>query len=74
MPPSTGDQYSISIGGDVSGTVVAGHGNQVEVHAPAEAGPEAAAEAAADAGADAGATQRTTVRDHGTSYTVMRGS
>ncbi|WP_406247080.1 hypothetical protein OG944_15665 [Streptomyces anulatus] len=69
MPPSTGDQYSISIGGDVSGTVVAGHGNQVEVHAPAEAGPEAAA----DAGADAGATQRTTVRDHGTSYTVMRG-
>lgn len=70
MPPSTGDQYSISIGGDVSGTVVAGHGNQVEVHAPAEAGPEAAA----DAGADAGATQRTTVRDHGTSYTVMRGS
>ncbi|KQX36601.1 hypothetical protein ASD97_20615 [Streptomyces sp. Root63] len=73
MPPSTGDQYSISIGGDVSGTVVAGHGNQVEVHAPAEAGPEAAAEAAADAGADAGATQRTTVRDHGTSYTVMRG-
>lgn len=74
MPPSTGDQYSISIGGDASGTVVAGHGNQVEVHAPAEAGPEAAAEAAADAGADAGATQRTTVRDHGTSYTVMRGS
>ncbi|MFJ9505446.1 hypothetical protein ACIRPZ_16745 [Streptomyces anulatus] len=69
MPPSTGDQYSISIGGDASGTVVAGHGNQVEVHAPAEAGPEAAA----DAGADAGATQRTTVRDHGTSYTVMRG-
>ncbi|WP_097964103.1 hypothetical protein [Streptomyces sp. or20] len=77
MPPSTGDQYSISIGGDASGTVVAGHGNQVEVHAPAEAGPEAAAEAAADAGADAnadaGSTQRTTVRDHGTSYTVMRG-
>ncbi|WP_404952131.1 hypothetical protein HFP69_14565 [Streptomyces sp. ARC12] len=69
MPPSTGDQYSISIGGDASGTVVAGHGNQVEVHAPAEAGPEAAA----DAGAVAGATQRTTVRDHGTSYTVMRG-
>ncbi|MFJ2432166.1 hypothetical protein ACIOWM_03020 [Streptomyces anulatus] len=69
MPPSTGDQYSISIGGDASGTVVAGHGNQVEVHAPAEAGPEAPA----DANADAGATQRTTVRDHGTSYTVMRG-
>ncbi|MFE1366816.1 hypothetical protein ACFW84_21610 [Streptomyces anulatus] len=65
MPPSTGDQYSISIGGDASGTVVAGHGNQVEVHRTGEAEPDAAA--------DAGATQRTTVRDHGTAYTVMRG-
>ncbi|MFJ4705036.1 hypothetical protein ACIP6I_09285 [Streptomyces anulatus] len=79
MPPSTGDQYTISIGGDASGTVVAGHGNQVEVHRTDEAGPEsaaaaaAAAEAGADADADAGATQRTTVRDHGTAYTVMRG-
>ncbi|WP_329356243.1 hypothetical protein [Streptomyces anulatus] len=77
MPPSTGDQYSISIGGDASGTVVAGHGNQVEVHGTGEAGPEApagvAADAGADANADAGATQRTTVRDHGTAYTVMRG-
>ncbi|MFH9236979.1 hypothetical protein ACH4KO_06090 [Streptomyces anulatus] len=76
MPPSTGDQYSISIGGDASGTVVAGHGNQVEVHRTGEAEPDAAADAvdaAADAHADAGATQRTTVRDHGTAYTVMRG-
>ncbi|MDX3487887.1 hypothetical protein ACH4MN_14060 [Streptomyces anulatus] len=76
MPPSTGDQYSISIGGDASGTVVAGHGNQVEVHRTGEPEPEAAADAAAaDANADAvaGATQRTTVRDHGTAYTVMRG-
>ncbi|MEU5229741.1 hypothetical protein AB0G82_10790 [Streptomyces anulatus] len=76
MPPSTGDQYSISIGGDASGTVVAGHGNQVEVHRTGEPDPEAAADAAAaDANADAvaGATQRTTVRDHGTAYTVMRG-
>ncbi|WP_327334232.1 hypothetical protein [Streptomyces anulatus] len=72
MPPSTGDQYSISIGGDASGTVVAGHGNQVEVHRTGE--PEAEPDAAADAvAADAGATQRTTVRDHGTAYTVMRG-
>lgn len=77
MPPSTGDQYTISIGGDASGTVVAGHGNQVEVHGPGEAGPatdsNANPDAAADANADAGATQRTTVRDHGTAYTVMRG-
>ncbi|MFF8499966.1 hypothetical protein ACF07L_04805 [Streptomyces anulatus] len=79
MPPSTGDQYTISIGGDASGTVVAGHGNQVEVHRTDEAGPESAAAAEAGAGAgadadvDAGATQRTTVRDHGTAYTVMRG-
>ncbi|MFE3384403.1 hypothetical protein [Streptomyces anulatus] len=72
MPPSTGDQYSISIGGDASGTVVAGHGNKVEVNRTGEAEPDAAA-AAADANADAGATQRTTVRDHGTAYTVMRG-
>ncbi|MFY0509799.1 hypothetical protein ACOMD4_05245 [Streptomyces anulatus] len=77
MPPSTGDQYSISIGGDASGTVVAGHGNQVEVNRTGEAEPDAVADtatdAAADANADAGATQRTTVRDHGTAYTVMRG-
>ncbi|MFJ8971978.1 hypothetical protein ACIRJ3_22075 [Streptomyces anulatus] len=69
MPPSTGDQYSISIGGDASGTVVAGHGNKVEVNRTGEAEPDAVA----DAAADAGATQRTTVRDHGTAYTVMRG-
>ncbi|MFE1820254.1 hypothetical protein ACFW9S_14760 [Streptomyces anulatus] len=69
MPPSTGDQYSISIGGDASGTVVAGHGNKVEVNRTGEAEPDAAA----DANADAGATQRTTVRDHGTAYTVTRG-
>lgn len=78
MPPSTGDQYSISIGGDASGTVVAGHGNKVEVNRTGEAEPDAVADAAADANADAnadaGATQRTTVRDHGTAYTVMRGS
>ncbi|WP_405188445.1 hypothetical protein [Streptomyces anulatus] len=77
MPPSTGDQYSISIGGDASGTVVAGHGNKVEVNRTGEAEPDAVADAAADANADAnadaGATQRTTVRDHGTAYTVMRG-
>ncbi|MFD8709313.1 hypothetical protein ACFV0W_06290 [Streptomyces anulatus] len=75
MPPSTGDQYSISIGGDASGTVVAGHGNKVEVNRSGEAEPaaDALADAAADANADAGATQRTTVRDHGTAYTVMRG-
>ncbi|MGX1948703.1 hypothetical protein ACWIGY_00280 [Streptomyces anulatus] len=69
MPPSTGDQYSISIGGDASGTVVAGHGNQIEVNRTGAAEPDAVA----DAAADAGATQRTTVRDHGTAYTVMRG-
>ncbi|MFJ9181730.1 hypothetical protein ACIRQO_01500 [Streptomyces anulatus] len=73
MPPSTGDQYSISIGGDASGTVVAGHGNKVEVNRTGEAEPDAVVDAAADANADAGATQRTTVRDHGTAYTVMRG-
>ncbi|MER7548977.1 hypothetical protein ABTX86_03155 [Streptomyces anulatus] len=81
MPPSTGDQYSISIGGDASGTVVAGHGNKVEVNRTGEAEPDAVAEAAADTAADAaadanagaGTTQRTTVRDHGTAYTVMRG-
>ncbi|MFD7124445.1 MULTISPECIES: hypothetical protein [Streptomyces] len=73
MPPSTGDQYSISIGGDASGTVVAGHGNQVEVNRTGEAEPDTAADAVTEANADAGATQRTTVRDHGTAYTVMRG-
>ncbi|MFE7367065.1 hypothetical protein [Streptomyces anulatus] len=81
MPPSTGDQYSISIGGDASGTVVAGHGNKVEVNRTGEAEPDTvaasaadtAADAAADANAGAGTTQRTTVRDHGTAYTVTRG-
>ncbi|MFF2377814.1 hypothetical protein ACFVUW_25845 [Streptomyces xiamenensis] len=61
MADSTGDHFSISVGGDASGPVVAGHDNTVEVHRAAE--PEAGAEPA----------QTTTVRDHGTAYTVMKG-
>ncbi|MEI7030643.1 hypothetical protein [Streptomyces pratensis] len=60
-PRGTGDQFTISIGGDSSAPVVAGHENTVEVHRPREA----------EAGS--GPSQKTTVRDHGTAYTVMRG-
>ncbi|RPK93314.1 MULTISPECIES: hypothetical protein [Streptomyces] len=73
MPSSTGDQYTIRIGGDVSGTVVAGHGNRTDASRTGEAEADATPRVHADADADAGATQKTTVRDHGTSYTVMRG-
>ncbi|WP_043238660.1 hypothetical protein [Streptomyces violaceusniger] len=61
MPLSSGDRFTIRIGGDASGPVVAGHDNKVEVRRPSE--PDA----------ESGPTQTTTVRDHGTAYTVMNG-
>ncbi|GAB2915199.1 MULTISPECIES: hypothetical protein [unclassified Streptomyces] len=65
MPSSAGDQYTIRIGGDASGPVVAGRGNQVKVHRTGEAEP--------DSTVDADAAQRTNVEGHGIAYTVMRG-
>ncbi|WP_052851485.1 hypothetical protein [Streptomyces avicenniae] len=62
MPSSaSGDRYTISIGGDASGPVVAGHDITVGGRASDEqdAGP--------------GPAQTTTAREHGTAYTVMEG-
>lgn len=62
-----GDQFTIRIGGDASGPVVAGHGNRVETHEPqTEAAP-------ADEPRRPDATQTNTAHEHGTVYTVMNG-
>ncbi|MFI7272381.1 hypothetical protein [Streptomyces sp. NPDC049879] len=62
MPPSQGDRFTISIGGDANGPVVAGHRNTVGARPPAGPGDSAP-----------GPAQTTTARDHGTAYTVMEG-
>lgn len=55
------DRFTIRIGGDATGPVVAGHGNTVETHQPAEENktPESA--------------QTNTANEHGTVFTVMHG-
>lgn len=57
-----GDRFTIRIGGDASGPVVAGHGNIVETHQPAE-----------DETATPGSSQTNTANEHGTVFTVMHG-
>ncbi|MEU2083820.1 hypothetical protein ABZ569_18365 [Streptomyces albus] len=61
MTSSSGGRFTIRIGGDASGPVVAGHDNHVEVHG--------------DGGEDreSGPTQSNAAHDHGTVYTVMNG-
>ncbi|MFB4195399.1 hypothetical protein [Streptomyces carpaticus] len=68
MSSPAGDRFTIRIGGDASGTVVAGHENRVEIHHSPEQ-PETATEP----DRETGPSQTTTVRDHGTAYTVMKG-
>ncbi|WP_369205797.1 hypothetical protein [Streptomyces sp. PU-14G] len=66
MAPPPDNRYSVRIGGDASGPVVAGHDNHVEVQqAPA-----------ADASAEGGNTPNTqtnTANDNASVYTVMNG-
>ncbi|WP_234347634.1 hypothetical protein [Streptomyces specialis] len=65
MPPpsASGDEYTIRIGGNASGPVVAGHDNHVEVHHPAP-GPQPE---------PVPSTQTNTAKDHGTVYAVTHG-
>ncbi|MFE1782943.1 hypothetical protein ACFW9F_10205 [Streptomyces sp. NPDC059506] len=81
MANSQGDRFSISIGGDVSGTVVAGHKNHVEVgrdrpDAPATDAPATdapATDAPVQEDRAAGATQKNVAKDDASLYTVMNG-
>ncbi|PLW71297.1 hypothetical protein GQS52_08330 [Streptomyces sp. SCUT-3] len=71
MANSQGDRFSISIGGDVSGTVVAGHRNHVEVGRDRLDAPATDAPAREDRAA--GATQKNVAKDDASLYTVMNG-
>lgn len=62
MTSSSGGRFTIRIGGDASGPVVAGHDNLVEVHGDGGEGREGG-----------GPTQSNAAHDHGTVYTVMNG-
>lgn len=71
MANSQGDRFSISIGGDVSGTVVAGHENHVEVGRDRPGAP--ATDAPVQEDRAAGATQKNVAKDDASLYTVMNG-
>ncbi|WKX73164.1 hypothetical protein [Streptomyces sp. XD-27] len=79
MAPASGDQYTIRIGGDASGPVVAGRGNRVDVRqtppgtpsgAPSGAEPESTP---GDESQAPGPVQTNTANDHGSVFTVMNG-
>jgi len=63
MASAQGDQYTVRIDGDVSGTVVAGRDNRVDT------GPAAPPGTAPSAGT----AQAGTAKDHGTVYSVQDG-
>ncbi|MET9857981.1 hypothetical protein ABZY93_01445 [Streptomyces smyrnaeus] len=67
MRPAPGDSFSVRIGGDASGPVVAGHDNHVEVHRPADGSTPSGDPA------DGGPTQTNTADGNSTMYTVMNG-
>lgn len=86
MAPDAGDQFTISIGGDATGPVVAGHGNHVAANRsepqpqpepepePAEHHPDQRpAPPQPVEPAPAGSTQHNTAHDGATVYTVMNG-
>ncbi|MFJ3725302.1 hypothetical protein ACIPYQ_22390 [Streptomyces sp. NPDC090045] len=78
MTSTPGDRFTIRIGGDASGPVVAGHENHVEIHQdrpPTPAGDIASpdTDTDTDTGTGTGADQINTANDHGTVYTVMQG-
>lgn len=70
MTKSSGDRFTISIGGDANGPVVAGHENQVEVHQPQSESP---ALAPALTGDESGSTQKNVAKDNASLYTVQNG-
>ncbi|WP_197319961.1 hypothetical protein [Saccharomonospora sp. NB11] len=59
MSAQEGDRYSVSIGGDATGPVVAGHGNVVETR-PSDDGAQPS-------------EQRNSVHDQGTLFAVTNG-
>lgn len=71
MTPASGDRFTISVGGDASGPVVAGHDNHVEVgRPPADVPPGSSPDREEQA---PGHTQTNTANDHGSVFTVMNG-
>ncbi|MCX4550805.1 hypothetical protein [Streptomyces sp. NBC_01500] len=77
MASSSGDQYTVRIGGAASGPVVAGHHNRVETHPDPAAGaaPDVAApdDVPAPDAQPAGPTQTNTAHGHSSLFTVMNG-
>ncbi|QKW10096.1 hypothetical protein HUT18_30425 [Streptomyces sp. NA04227] len=71
MASASGDRYSIRIGGDAAGPVVAGNENRVEVH---QSEPATSADGArAGEQEPAAPSQTNTAKDHSSLYTVMNG-
>ncbi|MFF2810452.1 hypothetical protein ACFVT2_25440 [Streptomyces sp. NPDC058000] len=71
MAPAAGDRFTIRIGGDASGPVVAGHENHVEVH---QDPPDArTGSTPAQEEQPPGPTQTNTAKDHASVFTVMNG-
>ncbi|WP_329166131.1 hypothetical protein OG709_12835 [Streptomyces sp. NBC_01267] len=75
MASSSGDQYTVRIGGAASGPVVAGHHNRVETHPDPAAAPDAVApdDVPAPDAQPAGPTQTNTAHGHSSLFTVMNG-
>ncbi|MET7303183.1 hypothetical protein [Embleya sp. NPDC005575] len=67
MAGTSGERFTVRIGGDASGPVVVGHDIRVEVH-EAKPGTPAAQEDEAP-----GSTQTNTAEDHATINSVMHG-
>ncbi|MEU6080180.1 hypothetical protein [Streptomyces sp. NPDC047108] len=65
--PASGDEFTIRIGGDVSGPLVVGHNNCVEVQHPAPT-PRSVPESE-----PVTSTQTNTAKDRGTVYAVTGG-
>ncbi|MGW0732270.1 hypothetical protein [Streptomyces sp. NPDC002851] len=70
MTKSSGDRFTIRIGGDANGPVVAGHENQVEVHKP-QSEPQSEPRPPADE--DSGSIQENVAKDNAALYTVQNG-
>lgn len=72
MTSPPGDRFTVRIGGDASGPVVAGHGNHVEVHQELP-GAGSGDTPAPEQPAPGPATQTNTAKDHASVFTVMNG-
>ncbi|MGW5679493.1 hypothetical protein ACWEV4_31200 [Streptomyces sp. NPDC003860] len=73
MTNSSGDQFTISVGRDASGTLVAGHKNRVEVNGQSRPESSERPEPSGPAGDDCGSTQENVAKDNASLYTVQNG-